>query len=69
MIVLDIKLARHEEAPVFFGDSSGKYNWGKMPMPPGKILCQKEDIDLTRVKFVFPVMTDWETANRGYQLS
>jgi hypothetical protein len=69
MLILDVKLARHDVVPVLVAsDGLRGYNYGTMPAIPGKILYKKEEIDLTKVDFKFPTMVDRLTAIGGYIL-
>lgn len=69
LLVLDIKLARHNKVPVLVASPGLKvYNYGTMPATPGKMVYKEEDIDLTKVDFHYERMVDKLTAMEGYIL-
>jgi len=69
MLILNVKLARHDKVPVLVADDCLRgYNYGTMPADSGKIFFKEEDIDLTKVNFVFERMVSREKAVGGYIL-
>jgi hypothetical protein len=71
MIVLDVKMARHDVVPVFVSeDGLRKYNFGIMPATTeGKVLYTIEEVDVTKVDFKFETMVSRLKALRAYILS